>query len=86
MQVENDKKPVTRKKFVLWGAAAVAALSAAGYFLRAPVKKQKIATAKMLTEDGTLVEVEVAKLPRKRKKASIEQLQNWVHRKTSSKI
>ena len=85
MQIENDVNPINRKKFVLWGSAAVAVLSAACLF-HSSAKKQKSATAKMLTEDGRLVEVEVAKLPRERKKASIKQLQNWVQRKTSSKI
>ena len=86
MQVENENKPVSRKKFVLWGAGALAVLTAAKFFFRPRPKKEKTTTVKMLTQDGKLVEVEISKLPAKRKKISLEQLQNWVQKKTSSKI
>jgi len=86
MQVENENKPVSRKKFVLWGAGALAVVTAARFFFRPSSKKEKTKTVKMLTQDGKLVEVEVFNLPTKRKKASLEQLQNWVQKKTSSKI
>ena len=85
MQVENENKPVSRKKFVIWGASAMAVLTAARFFFRPGTKKEKTTRVKMLTQEGKLVEVEVSKLPAKRKKASMEQLQNWV-KKTSAKI
>jgi hypothetical protein len=86
MKVENENKPVSRKKFVIWGAGALAVLTAARFFFRTKSKKEKTTTVKMLTQDGKLVEVEVSKLPTKRKKVSVEQLQNWIQKKTSTKI
>jgi len=86
MQVENENKPVSRKKFVLWSAGALAVLTAARFFFRPGSKKEKTTTVKMLTQDGKLVEVEVSNLPTKRKKVTVDQIQNWVQKKTSSKI
>jgi hypothetical protein len=86
MKVENENKPVSRKKFVIWGASAMAALTAARFFFRPGAKKEKTTTVKMLTQDGKLVEVEVTKLSTKRKKISAEQIHTWVQKKTTTKI
>lgn len=66
-----------RKKFLLWGAALVASISAVRFLKRKP-KATK--TVKMLTRDGKLVEVDQDVLARleKAKKATNEELQNWV--------
>ena len=85
MQVENQNKPVSRNKFLLWGASALAVVTTARFFFRPGAKKQKTATVKMLTQDGKLVEVDISKLPQKNSKASMEQVQNWV-KKSPSKI
>jgi hypothetical protein len=66
-----------RKKFLLWGAALVASISAVRFLKRKP---QATKTVKMLTRDGKLVEVnrDVISRLEKIKKISNEELQNWV--------
>ena len=86
MQVENENKPVSRKKFVFWGVSALSVLTAARLFFRPGPKSEKPTTVKMLTQDGKLVEVEVTKLSTKREKISAEQIHTWIPKKTSSKI
>ena len=86
MQVENENKPVSRKKFVIWGVGTLSVLTAARLFFRPRSKSGKPTTVKMLTQDGKLVEVEVTKLSTKRKKISAEQIHTWIQKKTSSKI
>ena len=82
MQNENGKNPLSRKKFVLWTAGILSAVTALKFFARsAPQKKTK--TMKMLTSDGKLVEVEVSKLPSKRKKIKDEDIHTWIQRKPS---
>ena len=70
----------SRKKFLVWGSAALASLTAFSLF--AGVNKQlnkKTTTVKMLSQDGKLVEVDADKLfCGKRKKISDEQLKKWV--------
>ena len=75
-----------QEQVVIWGATAVAVLTAARFFFRPGPKKEITTAVKMLSQDGKLVEVEVSNLPTKRKKITVEQLQNWIQKKTSSKI
>jgi hypothetical protein len=82
MQSENQKQPVSRKKFMIWGLGVLSAFSAAGLLFRSGSGK-KTKTVKMLTQDGKLVEVEVSKLSSKRKKIKDEQIFTWVKRKSS---
>ena len=80
MENENNN-PVSRKKFVAWGIGVLSVFSAARYFWSGP-KKQNTQTRKMLTQDGTLVEVDVTHLAcGKRKKISDDELKNWVKSK-----
>ncbi len=84
MQSENQKSPVSRKKFLIWGAGVLSAISAAGLLFRSPAKKQtSTTTVKMLTQDGRLVEVDVTKISSKKGKIKGEQIFNWVKRKSS---
>jgi hypothetical protein len=85
--MENDNKIQTRKKFIAAGIMAGALLTAFRFFI--PEKRKKPVAAKemirMLTQDGTLVEVEADKIYcGKRKKISDEQLKKWVTKKQSS--
>jgi hypothetical protein len=69
-----------RRRFLRWGAGAA---GAAGVFfglkfLLKPSKKNE--TTKMLTQDGTLVEVDMAHLKNPDKKATNKDLQEWVKR------
>ena len=66
----------TRKKFLFSGLslAAIAAFFKWGNQIQ-PEKKQ---TAKFLTQDGTLVEIDLDKLPSSAKAATKEDVQNWI--------
>ena len=71
----NENKNQGRRKFIAWGVASAALLTAAKFIL--PSKK-KPETVKMLTQDGKLVEVAIASLPQKKKKITNGELQNWI--------
>ncbi len=73
----NDNNKQSRRKFLGWGVALAAILSAAKFLL--PAKKDlPRETVKMLTQDGKLVEVDIASLPAKKKKITNTELQNWI--------
>ena len=74
--MQDSEKFQSRKKFLLWGAAALSSVSVLRIF-KAP-KKKKPETVKMLTQDGKLVEVTVSAIPAKKKKISNKELQNWI--------
>jgi hypothetical protein len=79
--MENENKPVSRKKFVFWSVGVLSVFTAAKYFFRSS-PKQNTTTVKMLTRDGKLVEVDVTNLAcGKRKKISDTELKNWVKNK-----
>ena len=73
---ESEKLP-SRKKFILWSAAAISSVSVLKFFKGGP-KKEKTETVKMLTRDGKLVEVNISALPPKKKKITNKELQNWI--------
>jgi hypothetical protein len=68
-----------RRKFIV-GGLTLAAIWATVRFWKQPEKKK---TMKFLTQDGTLVEVEVDKLPLKKEPASKTDVQNWVKKNKS---
>jgi len=81
MEIANENKPVSRKKFVAWTLGVLSAVTAVKYLFRsAPPHKS---TAKMLTQDGKLVEVELSKLSRKKTKLKDSEIHTWVKRKSS---
>ncbi len=69
-----EVKRQNRRKFIIWGVASAVVFSAVKFIF--PSKKNK--TVKMLTQDGKLVEVNIASLPQKKKKISNMELQNWI--------
>jgi hypothetical protein len=73
MTTQNENKG--RRKFIAWGIASAAVLAAFKFI--APSRK-KPTTVKMLTEDGKLVEVDIASLPSAKKKITNGELQNWI--------
>ena len=73
--MEQPTNPPSRKKFIWWGAAALASITAFRFFGKK--KKEKPETVKMLTEDGRLVEIDKNMLS-KGKKISNEELQQWI--------
>jgi len=71
----------SRKKFIFWGAALLGSIGVLQYFNRTtPVPEEKKNTVKMLTQDGKLVEVDVANLANcgRNKKVTDDELKNWV--------
>ncbi|MBZ5858836.1 hypothetical protein [Flavihumibacter profundi] len=76
--MEQQTKNQTRKKFLLWGAAALSSIGILKYF-RSP-KTQKTETVKMLSQDGTLVEIDKSLLANATKKISNAELQQWVNK------
>ena len=74
------KKNNSRRKF-LWGGLGI--LSGISLFKFISHKKEKpaTATAKMLTEDGRLVEVDMEKLKKTGNKISDKDVINWVKNK-----
>lgn len=74
MSTENKKE--SRRKFLGWGLATAAVLSVAKFVL--PSRKENKKTVKMLTQDGKLVEVDIAALPPQKKKITNQELQNWI--------
>ena len=73
MTIENKNQ--SRRKFIAWGVASAALFSAIKFMLPSPKKNE---TVKMLTQDGKLVEVDMAALPSQKKKITNKELQNWI--------
>lgn len=65
---------LTRKKFLFSGLT----LAAVAAFFRWGNTPEKKRTAKFLTQDGKLVEIEIDKLPSTRKAASKDDVKNWI--------
>ena len=77
--MEQSKRPGSRKKFLLWSAAILSAVTVLKFIPGNKEKKKN--TVKMLTQDGKLVEVDADKLYcGSRKKITDEQLKNWVNK------
>lgn len=74
--MDTENKPQSRRKFLLWGIASAAALSAVKFIL--PAKEKEKQTTKMLTQDGKLVEVDIAAISSEKKKITNKELQNWI--------
>lgn len=82
--MDNKLKNVSRKKFLGWGIG-ISSLLAIPSFLLFPKKEVKeIKTAKMLTQDGRLVEVDISNLPSKKIKIKPNDVHTWVNKKNAS--
>ena len=73
MATENKKQ--SRRKFIAWGVASAALFSAIKFLRPSPPKTE---TVKMLTQDGKLVEIDMAALPSQKKRITNKELQNWI--------
>ncbi len=77
--MNTEEKKQNRRKFISWGVASAALLTAARFLLPAKSKPEsKTQMVKMLTEDGKLVEVDIAALNSEKRKITNKELQNWV--------
>jgi hypothetical protein len=76
-------KNVSRKKF-LAASVGISSLLAVPAFLRFSAKrKNKSTTVKMLTQDGKLVQIDVANIPSKKQKIKAADIHTWINKKTS---
>ncbi len=71
----TENKNQGRRKFIAWGVASAAVLAVFKFIKPTPKKAE---TVKMLTQDGKLVEIDIAALPAKKKKITDKELQNWI--------
>lgn len=71
----TENKNQSRRKFISWGVASAAVL-AAFKFIKPAAKETE--TVKMLTQEGKLVEVDIAALTASKKKITDTELQNWI--------
>ncbi|KAA9041091.1 hypothetical protein FW778_03355 [Ginsengibacter hankyongi] len=74
--MDTDNKIQSRKKFIGLGISAAALFTAFKFWV--PKRKKETKTVKMLTQDGKLVEVDIAALSPKKKKITNKELQNWI--------
>jgi len=78
-----ESKTVSRKKFVAWMAAISSSLTVPAILKFSARKKASATTAKMLTQDGKLVEIDIANIPSRKKKIKEAEIHTWVNKKTS---
>jgi hypothetical protein len=75
-----EKDVQSRRRFLRWGtgvAGAVGVFFGWKFLLKPDTKPQ---TTRMLTQDGTLVEVDVRHLKNPEKKATRKDIQRWIKR------
>lgn len=77
--MQENQKSQSRKKFLLWGAAALSSVTVIRFF--GGTKKKKSETVKMLAQDGTLVEIDKEHLVTIQKKITDSELQHWIKTK-----
>lgn len=78
------EKNVSRKKFIAWAIGIGSLAVVVPPILRSPSKKRnKSTTARMLTQDGRLVEVDIANIPAKKRKLRLADIHGWIRRKAS---
>ena len=80
--MQEIQKSPSRKKFLLWSAAALSSVTILRFFDSR--KKKKPETVKMLTQDGTLVEIDKGHLNTIQKKITDSELQHWIKTKQRS--
>ena len=77
------EKDVSRKKFIAWAVGLGSLAMVPAFFRSRPVKKNKPGTAKMLTQDGKLVEIDIANIPPKKKKLGKADIHKWIRKRNS---
>ena len=80
--MQDLQKTSGRKKFLVWAAMVLSSIAVLKLIPAAKQKKND--TVKMLTEDGTLVEIDRDKIPgTKRKNITDPELKAWVKNKNT---
>ncbi len=81
--MQSSPKPTSRKKFLWWGTALLAAAATVRWLPFGRNKKPATgSTAKMLTQDGKLVEIDSRLIAGSGKKISNAELQKWIKKET----
>lgn len=78
-----ENKNLSRKKFLAWSVGISSLLAVPAFLKFSAKKKNKATTVKMLTQDGKLVEIDVANIPSKKKKIKVAEIHTWMNKKTS---
>jgi hypothetical protein len=78
-----ENKNVSRKRFLAWGVGISSLLTIPAFLKRSAKKSNETTSVKMLTQDGKLVEINVADIPSKRKKIKEAEIHTWIDKKTS---
>jgi len=79
--MEKENKKVSRKTFLAWGVGVSSLLSIPAILKFSGKKKKAGNTVKMLTQQGTLVEIDMANIPSKKKKIKSEDIPTWINKK-----
>lgn len=74
--MEQSQKETSRKKFLLWCAAAISSVTLLKFISGS--KQKESTTVKMLTQDGKLVEINRELLASTGNKISNKELQQWI--------
>jgi len=83
--MQSTPKPASRKKFLWWGTALLAGAAAFRWMPFGKTRKPTAgSTAKMLTQDGKLVEIDSRLIAGSGRKISNKELQNWINKETSN--
>lgn len=77
----EQKKPTSRKKFVLWGLGIISSVTALKLIFP---KRKKSTTVKMLSKDGKLVEVDSRFIKVTGNKISEKDIHNWIQNKPTN--
>jgi len=75
--MKQNKSEIPRSRFVVWGLGVLASFTALRFFQNS-AKKETGKKVKMLSQDGTLMEVDEELLKSARRKVTRDELQAWV--------
>jgi len=81
--MEKEIKTVSRKKFFAWTVGISSSLMIPAFLKFSGAKNKNTKTVKMLTQDGKLVEIDIANIPSKKRKVKIGDIHNWINKKPS---
>ncbi len=74
--MQNGENQLSRGKFMKWlGIASTFTVFGLAF---SPKKKKAAKTVRMLTEDGTLVEIDAALLSQNKRQVTTDELKSWV--------
>lgn len=76
--MEKKENISSRRKFFLWGLGITSSVTALKFLFP---KKNKTEMIKMLSEDGTLVEVDPRFIKKTGNKVSDQDIHNWIQNK-----